>query len=238
MTESNHLSGPRSILILNRPHVVTENNFYVDIFRIPEVLNRLRQYREILNANDINVPIWVYCLTQDLKSLSGSPQPFILNFLINLGLFDRWIAKNGWPQYIVGSDPLMSLIAGEVSFEEQILLLTQGYCQESQKLQLYKANSYYSTQTGSFCLTSLKRMNIHGSLKDIVSYLQKKMIKVRGEGFFQLLSPHEEILMDTLKSYNVYPKEFLEKDRGLKWLWPIWKRTQMQAAQRRDRQIC
>ena len=70
----------KSVLILNRPHVITENNFYIDIFRIPEVLNRLRQYREILSENNMNIPIWVYCLTQDIKSLMGSPQPYVLNF--------------------------------------------------------------------------------------------------------------------------------------------------------------
>lgn len=230
----------KSILILNRPNVITDNNFYVEIFRVPEVLNRLRQYREILHENDMNIPIWVYCLTQDIKSLMGSPQPFVLNFLISLGLFDRYTAKNGWSQYIIGSDPLMSLIASEISFEEQILLLTNGYCQDGDRLQLYQACSYYNHQTGSFCLTSLKRKQTHNSLREILLGLQKKLKKE--EDFsdlnFQLLAPHEEDFMNDLKSYGIFPREFLESDQSLKWLWPIWKRTQMQSLKRESAQIC
>ena len=230
----------KSVLILNRPNVITDNNFYVEIFRIPEVLNRLRQYREILHENDMNIPIWVYCLTQDIKSLMGSPQPFVLNFLISLGLFDRYTAKNGWSQYIIGSDPLMSLIAGEISFEEQILLLTNGYCQDAGKLQLYQASSYYNKQTGSFCLTSLKRRQTHSSFREILISLQEKFEK--NENFsdltFQLLSPHDDEFMSDLKSYGVFPREFLESDRSLKWLWPIWKRTQMQTVRKEPANIC
>lgn len=229
-----------SVLILNRPNVITENNFYIDIFRIPEVLNRLRQYREILNENDMNIPIWVYCLTQDIKSLMGSPQPFVLNFLISLGLFDRYIAKKGWPQYILGSDPLMSVIACEVSFEEQALLLTNGYCQESADLQLYKANSYYNNKTGSFCLTSLKRKYRSHSLKSMLDFLKQRN---QGEDslvdlIFQLLSPHEEDFTDDLKLYGLFPKEFLEWDQDLRWLWPIWKKTQMQVLRKKPVQMC
>ena len=204
-----------SVLILNRPHVITDNNFYVEIFRIPEVLNRLRQYREILHENDMNIPIWVYCLTQDIKSLMGSPQPYVLNFLISLGLFDRYTARKGWPQSLIGSDPLMSLIAGEISFEEQILLLTNGYCQENGILQLYRASSYYNNQTGSFCLTSLKRQQTSHSLKEILLGLQQKLKKNEDltDWTFQLLSPHEEGFMNDLKSYGIFPREFLETDQ-------------------------
>ena len=238
--KQNTLNGSRSVLILNRPNVITDNNFYVDVFRIPEVLNHLRQYREILNENEMRIPVWVYCLTQDIKSLMGSPQPFVLNFLINLGLFERWIAKNGWPQYIVGSDPLISVIAGEISFEEQALLLSNGYCQESGKIQLYKANSYYNSQTGSFCLTSLKKKRISNSLKEILVSLKQNLKKDDNwaDWSFQLLSPHDESFMDQLKSYGLMPKDFLEGDQSLKWLWPIWKRTQMQYAKKQPAQIC
>ena len=230
MTHLKSTYDSKSILILNKPNVITDNNFYMEVFRIPEVLNRLRQYREVLNENEINIPIWVYCLTQDIKSLMGSPQPFVLNFLISLGLFERYTAKKGWPHYIVGFDPLMSLITGEISFEEQALLLTNGYCQESKGLQLYQASSYYNKQTGAFCLTSLKRKQRSNSLEEILISVKQKFKK--NENFsdwtFQFLSPHEEKFMDDLKSHNIFAKDFLEWDQALKWLWPMWKKTQMQ----------
>jgi len=67
-----------------------------------------------------------------------------------------------------------------------------------------------------------------------------KMAK-SGEGadwYFQLLAPHEEGLIEELKSYGVFPKDFLEKDQALKWLWPIWKKTQMQILKDKPAQIC
>ncbi len=226
-----------AVLILNKPSVITENNFYMEVFRIPEVLNRLRQYREILNENDIHIPIWVYCLTQNIKNLMGNPQPFVLSFLINLGLFDRYVGRNGWPSYIIGSDPLISLIAGEISFEEQILLLTNGYCHESGLFQLYQANSYYNNQTGSFCLTNLKRRNKGNSIKEISTNLIQKN-ESWTDWNFQLLSPHDEDFMDNLNSFGIFPKDFLEWDQDLKWLWPIWKKTQIQYIKKRSAQIC
>ena len=229
-----------SVLILNRPNVITENNFYVDIFRIPEVLNRLRQYREILSEHDMNIPIWVYCLTQNIKSLMGSPQPFVLNFLVSLGLFDRYISKKGWPQYILGSDPLMSVLASEAAFEEQVLLLTNGYCQESTELQVYKAKSYYNNKTASFCLTNLKQKYRSQSLKKVLSFLKQNSMREEGlmELVFQLLSPHKEEFTDDLKLYGLFPREFLEWDQDLRWLWPIWKKTQMRVLRKKPVQMC
>ena len=235
-----HIYKLKSVLILNKPNVITDNNFYVEMFRIPEVLNRLRQYREVLNENNIRIPIWVYCLTQEIKSLMGSPQPLVLNFLINLGLFDRYTAKQGWPSYMIGADPLVSVLAGEISFEEQALLLTKDYYQEGKEMQLYQASSYYNNHTGSFHLTSLKRKQRSVVLKDIVTYLQKKLKK--NEDFtdwtFQWLSPHEDVFGENFKSYGIFPKDFLEKDQDLNWLWPLWKKTQMRFLRKNSAQIC
>ncbi len=170
----------------------------------------------------------------------ASPQSFVLNFLISLGLFDRYIAKNGWPRYIVGSDPLISVIAGEISFEEQALLLSNGYCQDSEKFQLYQASSYYNNQTGSFCLTNLKKKQVSHTLKEILMNLQEKFKKneVGTDIYFQLLSPHEESLIEKLNSLGVFPRDFLEGDQSLKWLWPIWKRAQIQNLKQRPTKIC
>jgi len=228
--------GAKSILILNRPHVITESNFYIEIFRVPEVLNRLRQYRKILSEKGMNIPVWVYCLTQDIRTLIGSPQPIVLNFLINCGLFDRWISKNGWPLYMIGSDPLMSFIAGEISFEEQVLLLSNGYGQESKKSQLYKVSSYYNDQTQSFCLTRLEQKKISLCLKGLLLNVEKQLkFKTHpADHFFQFLAPHEETFMNNLKSYGFSPREFLEGDKALKWLWPVWKKTQMKEIKKRS----
>ena len=218
----------RDILILNQPYISKEDHFYFQLFRIPEVMNRLKQYREILNENDITIPLWVYSLTQDLKILTeSSQQPFILNFLINLGFFDRYISCNGWPQYIIGSDPLISVIVGEVSFEEQILLMSHGYCHESAKVQLYQVSSYYKRQTGSFYLNNIKKLKPADTLEDCLKFFKVRLKKDWGNWFFQLLSPHEEEFMVELRTKGIFARDFLESDSSLKWLWPSWKKVQL-----------
>lgn len=201
----------------------------MEFFRIPEVLNYLRQYREVLSENKMDIPLWVYCLTQDIKNLKEAPKPFILDFLINFGLFNRRISRQGWPQYIVGYDSLMSVLSGEISFEEQALLLSNGYCQKNEKLQVYRASSFYNNQTGSFCLTSLKKKLVSSSLSEVLNYLKQKIKEnsKEGESFFYLLSPHKEDFMENLKSHGIFPKDFLEEDQALNWLWPIWKKMQV-----------
>ncbi|MCZ0932427.1 MAG: hypothetical protein OXJ52_04665 [Oligoflexia bacterium] len=218
----------KDILILNKAYTVKDSHFYFQLFRIPEVLNRLKQYREALNDKDINIPIWVYSLIQDLKILTeGGHQSFILNFLINLGFFDRYISYNGWPQYIIGSDPLMSVLVGEVSFEEQVLLLSHGYSQNSSKLQLCQVSSYYDTQTDSFCLNDLKKVKAGRTMEEFLEYFKTHLKLDWGNWFFQLLSPHEEEFMTELKSKGVFARDFLEVDSSLKWLWPSWKKVQL-----------
>ena len=221
-------SHKKDILILNTPHIVLSDPFYFEIFRVPEILNRLKQYREILSANDLSIPLWVYNLTQDLKIITEGQKPYILNFLVSLGFFDRYVAKNGWPKYIIGMDPLVSVITDEISYEEQALLLTQGYCQESDNFQLYQAKSYYNTKTGSFYLSSLKKEEVTGSFTTVYDFLKKS--ENLQDWFLQLLSPHNEEFMDQLKSKGILARDFLSTDSSLRWLWPVWKKSQISMA--------
>ena len=218
----------KDILILNQPYIAKEDQFYFQLFRIPEVMNRLKQYRKVLNENDITVPLWVYSLTEELKVLTeDTQQPFILNFLINLGFFDRYISHKGWPQYIVGSDPLISVLVGEVSFEEEVLLMSHGYCHESSKVQIYKVSSYYKRQTGSFYLNNLKKLKAGYTLEDCLKFFKASLKKDWGSWFFQLLAPHEESFMLELRTKDIFARDFLEADSSLKWLWPSWKKAQL-----------
>ena len=214
-------------LILNRTRFSKSDSFYFELFRIPEVLNRLKQYKEILNENDIKIPFWVYNLTENFKIYTeGGNQVYLTHFLISLGLFDRYLSKNGWPKYIIGKDPLISVILGETSFEDQILILTKGYCQESQGLELYESSSYYNIRTGTFHLTGLKRKQLNSDVSSIITYI-KKNIDSTWDSSFQFLTPHTDQFMQDLESKGIFAKDFLGSDSSLKWLWPIWKRNQI-----------
>ncbi len=225
--KSGAAAGPsqQTVLVLNKPSLLTDSDFYASVFRIPETLSRLRQYRELLSQNNINIPVWVYCLTQNIRSLAGSPQPAVLDFLARLGLFDRYVARCGWPDYMIGSDPLIGLIAGETAFEEQALLLTRRRCAPSREWLLYKVNSYYNRDTGSFCLTSLKQKQLSCRLRDILRFLKDD--GAEEERVFQFLAPHDEGLEGDFHSLGISPMHFLESDRSLKWLWPLWRKAKM-----------
>ena len=217
----------KDILVLNKAYISKSNSFYFKLFRIPEILNCLAQYREILHKKGLNVPLWIYSLLKDLKVLTEGHQPVILNFLINLGLLNRYISFNGWPQYIIGSDPLMSVILGKVSFEEQVLLLSHGYSKNRSKLQLYQVSSYYHKQTDSFYLNGFKKQPAGHSMEEFLEYFEFHLKSDLKNWFFQLLSPHEERLKDELESKGVLVRDFLEFDSSLKWLWPSWKKVQL-----------
>ena len=212
-------------LILNKTCVSKNDSFYFELFRIPEILNRLKQYKEILNENDIKIPFWVYNLTEDIQLHSeGGGERHLTHFLTGLGFFDRYISKYGWPKYIIGKDPLISVVLKESSFEEQALLLTKGFYQESQGFHLYETSSYCNVRTGCFHLTGLKRKKIKSDIKSIFSYVKEKQ---DDEDSFQFLTPHEEHFMEALQTNGVFPKDFLEVDTSLKWLWPLWKKNQI-----------
>ena len=230
MVQSHFLSKEERTLILNTPSLLNEDNFYINMFRIPEVLNRLRQYREILSENNMDIPVWVYCITQNTESLKKGPQLSVLSLIVSLGLFDRYLAKQGWPQYFVGLNPMVSIIAGEDTFEEAVLNLTNGHCKGSDLLFLYKVNSYINSKTNTSYLTSLRKLHSSSSLEKIMDYLGNRYEEdeIEKDRVVQFLGPNEQGLKQRLEeSLNLYVQDFLEGDEGLRWLWPLWKKTQI-----------
>ena len=219
--------GSKSLLILNKPQFLTTNDFYVRLFKVPEIFNKLRNYRELLSQNHINIPIWIYCLIQDISTLRGTAQIEVVNFLISMGLYERYTSKLGWPDYILGSGSLISVITGESTFENEILDLTANPKDQEQVLSLIKTKSYYSTKTKNFCLTNLKVEMQSYSLKDIFKNLNQKSDDEPQNIVSYFLCPHEDGLLDYMNSIGVSSRDFLEYDEDLKWLWPIWKRTQL-----------
>ena len=237
MFEQKPSSKAKTVLVLNKPFLLTDNDFYVSVFRVPEALSRLRRYRELLSRSGMDIPVWVYCLTQEIRTLMGSPRPSILRFLVSLGLFDRYAARCGRPDYILGSDPLASVIAGETAFEEQALFLTKKDCRESgqQRLLRKAAGSHCGREAGAFRPASLRQMPGPCGLGDIAGSLKSEGEK-RGENLvFQFLAPHEPGLEGDFGSCGIAPMHFLERDRGLKWLWPIWQRARISGNARLQR---
>ena len=225
MIKTNLLDLNKRVLILNRPAVLNRNDFYINLCKIPEVLSRLCQYRELLSDNEMNIPLWVYCMTQNLTDIKDIPQSTIFNFIVNLGLFDRYIAKRGWPDYIIGHRPLISSVTGEESFEGISMLLTHGYKWNEEDFSIYKVHSYYNTKTETSSLTSLKKVNVSPYFRKILDGLFQE--ESHNSLVFQLLSPNEQYLRYQLESLHLTVRDFLEDDAGLRWLWPLWKRAQL-----------
>ena len=236
MIQADILDFKKRILILNPPTLSHQNDLCVSLCKIPEVLSRLCQYRELLTDNEMDIPFWVYCMTQNMKSVKGRDIPPVLNFLIGLGLFDRFLSKQGWPDYIIGTKPLVSVALGEESFEGVALLLTRDFQwnEEGMRFFLYKSLSYFNTDTHTSSLSSLKNIFSSPYMANALKIVTQ--MEMRDSLVFQLLSPGGQNLKYHLKSLRMAVKDFLEEDSGLKWLWPLWKKIQLESAKRKPSQ--
>ena len=210
-------------LILQSSKSLAKNDFYINLFKIPEVLHRLQEYRKFLTKNEFNIPIWMYCLTQDVKGFKGVPQNTLLNFIVNMGLFDRYIKKQNWPDYIMGSEPLISLILGIQTFEKQALLLTHAH-EWSGMISLHQVTSNFkkNKQQPDIHFKTLKRS---AKLLDLIHFLIKKETQNLE---LQFLNPDDKNFKLQIENSSCRVKNFLEEDEDLKWLWPSWQRFQLE----------
>ena len=186
---SGGLGGDDSVLILNPPSFLNERDFYLKMLRVPETVSRLRQYRDILRARRLPLPLWLYgangpFFTEKTGRKAGlqavpeagfdcPPGDSALNLIVSLALFDRCIAKQGWPRYLVGAfGPLLSVVTGEETFEEAVLA---GFSTKTSAVRpsfgIYKVYSYKSERTQISYLTRLKKLKTASCLEDILFFL-------------------------------------------------------------------
>lgn len=225
-----------SILILNKPYVLGDL-LCRNIFKVPEILNRLRQYREVLYKNGVNVPVWVYCITQDIRTLKEPAQMEVVYFLVSLGLWDRLLSREGWPNYLLSAKTIASVIEDENLFQEQSLILAKNARLpiDTDPYILQKAQSFYNSKTESFQLTKLKQSNQFLTLKEGVIALVNQ--KSEHNKVYQFLAPHNSQTLDELLSINIEPRDFLQGDQDLKWLWPDWRRAQIKNLDDNDLEV-
>ena len=221
---SHFFSEEEKILILNRPVSLKESDFYM--FRIPEVFNRLRRYREILSEKSLKTPPWVYNITKEESHPSASSNRLVLSLIIGLGLFDRSVARHGWPKYLAGGAPMISIVTGQRTFESVILALAEKREEDTQTIFLYQTGSFINRPTNAPYLSRLKRVRSFASIRALASYL-KTLLEAAQQPVVQFLSPNEERLAKELQPLCPCIQDFLESDVGLRWLWPIWKKAQL-----------
>ena len=205
------------VLITNTPFLLFYRDFYVHFFRIPEVLNRLEQYREVLKKNELSIPVWLYCSTEKIQTLKEAPRISVLNFIVKLGLLDRYIEKQGWPSYVIGQEFLLSSSFKKDIFEKWALYFTFNDYKISDKLAFYKVHFFLP----KFSFSHLEFLEESSSLKDLLSLCEPHEIP----SLFQLISPDDAKVQSLLREFSV--GHFLERDEGLKWLWPIWKKNEI-----------
>lgn len=211
------------VLILNTPFLLSYNDFYMNFFRVPEIFNRIKQYREILKKHDLSIPVWVYCSTENVKNLKGTPRISVLNFLASLGLLDRYIKKQGWPSHVIGAKFLVSSFLSQDDFEKWALYFTHNNYAVLNKLALYK--SHFFLPKVSF--SHLEHAHESSSMEDLIVALDPS-----SSLFFQLIAPNDQKVKNVLKGLNV--GHFLERDPELRWLWPVWKKNEISYKRRKQ----
>lgn len=228
----------RSVLILNKPHAITNEYFYTSIFRIPEVLRRLLQYREILKSHNLDIPLWAYGLIQDSSELMRSFQYVFVNFVISIGLLDRYIQNQSWPQYIIGSADLIDVVFGKTSFENQISTYLNNKTLKTNQWTLQQITTGHNDKSRNRLITA-NTIGKYAGLKDSLEYFKNNKNKNNTSYFkyftFKLLNPHNEETNDQLEAYDLFSQEFLEWDQDLKWLWPVWKKAQIKSLKNKSK---
>ena len=216
----------KTVLIFNELARL-DKNFYIELFSIPELSKTLYKYKKVLERNHISIPLWLYSFTHGFRSFAEDIPHTTLSFLVSYGLFKRWIKKTkSWPSFLLVSEPMLSLIKGKVSFEEQSLLLNSGYCKDERKYQLYQASSYLDEKSEGYKLLSLKKVKAGSTnLTQLVRFLTKKE---KDLDLYQFVSPQEEEDLEANVS-DLYLEDFLTRDSELSWLWPKWKRAKLEA---------
>ena len=180
-------------------------------------MNRLKQYREVLKKNELSIPVWLYCSTEKLNTLKKAPKLSVLNFIVNLGLLDRHIEKQGWPSHIIGQEFLLSSSFKKDDFEKWALYFTYNDYKISDTLALYKIHFFLP----KFSFSHLEFLKESSSLDDLLNLLNPN----ESPFLFQFISPDDERIQSLLREFSV--GHFLERDEELKWLWPIWKKNEI-----------
>ena len=147
----------------------------------------------------------------------NKPEIQALNFLVSLGLFSRFVKKQAWPHYILGTDSLLSVISKKTSFTQQMLTLTHDAGLKVENFSLYKI---VSTQNS----IKMKLIATHPSLKEVLTIFSKTN---KDEIICKFLNPNARPLRQHIESLNFSVKDFLEQDEELRWLWPAWQRFQI-----------
>ena len=152
-----------------------------------------------------------------LNHLKGTPRISVLNFLVNIGMLERYLERQEWPDYVISQDFLISSLSKESTFEKWALYFTYNNYTISNKLTLYKSHFSFPKMTFSH----LELLHKSSSLEDLIATLNP----LSSPYLFQLIAPGDEKIIKLLCDFQ--SGHFLERDEELKWLWPVWKRNEI-----------
>lgn len=99
-----------------------ENKFAA--FCFPEVVQRIKEMEEIISRNfDDQIDLGKYMKSPNDTSSDGFRKMVFCSLATQVGLFDRYVAEHGYPDYVMGlslGDVARSVVAGLVSFESGV----------------------------------------------------------------------------------------------------------------------
>ncbi len=103
-------------VVLGDISVLDKRKIREAVIRIPEVVVRVRQAQDIIDTLETSSVDLFTCLSLEDSSFTqlGTVRSILVS-AVQLGLYDRFIKKNGKPQYILGlkgSLPLLNTLAG------------------------------------------------------------------------------------------------------------------------------
>ena len=200
----------------------------VDVFRhcirVPEVMERVIEARQILNIHRWPVPIWMMALMDKGEDVNIPSHLYFMSFLLSMGFYDRLCRLFGVPRFLMGFAPAVCVCAEVKNFEKTVMEMAAGYPfskRETEK-QIFKIYRKSSKKSKRFSLVSFSK-----DIKYPTNMSEKQKQHFQCCPVLPSMMFHSN---GTNKNEIPFPfEQWTEKDIQLSWLWSILKHCQHNA---------
>ncbi len=194
--------------VLFSPLVFNSGDIFQHCIRIPEVMICVNKARAILKSRGLDIPLWMYGLIEK-QDLHDETSYRLISFLLNVGLYERFIRSSPQPDFLVGSSSALCVCAKIRTFERTLLDIAQGVKLDEHIVKIYRRNAprsaYFSLQYYSVCD------------KDFLQSLCKKYLITRLTSILPVSDSEKAIL----SANGMIIEDIIETDSHLSWLW-MW----------------
>lgn len=216
-------------IVFSGLHSLNFSDIRHNVVRIPEVISRVKMAQEITNNLGESA-----CFSEDFFTTLTSDNSVynkniklksVLNCIVQLGLYDRYIKKFGRPDFLLGDingESPLNVVIGESTFESlfqkdgvqelAILKLSNEPFLSGVKMSLHQA---FRFQEDSFLAVDDSKKELGLLVRDLIEEHQVRQIIDIGPG-----SGWAKANSFDYSLYDIQVLESIDMDPMLSWFWP------------------